>query len=196
MIEKINDPYLIKLLEQTTANKEDKEFKSAIDKFVSKSGPYRGIRHVRIIEPLEVIQIKNKAGEVYKAYKGDSNQRYEVWRLPDKKLTHRVVSTFEAHQMNQEKPHPAAKKIMVLHKGDMVKLDHSKFGPVVATVERFDANGGISLVAHNESNADQRYRKEKDDVYIRMNVASLIKNGGRRIIVDEIGHYRDPGPPT
>jgi CRISPR-associated endonuclease Csn1 len=196
MIEKINDPYLIKLLEQTTANKEDKEFKSAIDKFVSKSGPYRGIRHVRIIEPLDVIQIKNKAGEVYKAYKGDSNQRYEVWRLPDKKLTHRVVSTFEAHQMNQEKPHPAAKKIMVLHKGDMVKLDHSKFGPVVATVERFDANGGISLVAHNESNADQRYRKEKDDVYIRMNVASLIKNGGRRIIVDEIGHYRDPGPPT
>jgi CRISPR-associated endonuclease Csn1 len=108
---------------------------------------------------------------------------------------------------------------MRLHKNDTLKLDDSKFGPIIATVERFDANGGISLVAHIESNADQRYRQmiearrsaashstrspllsstpmvsPGDDVYIRLTAGSLKKNGARRIYIDEIGRIRDAGP--
>ncbi len=49
---------------------------------------------------------------------------------------------------------------------------------------------------HTESNPDQRYRQKIDDVYIRLTASSLMRNGARRIHVDEIGNIRDPGPPA
>lgn len=195
MVEKIRDPLLAKLLAGAIAGKEGGALKSAIDAFRTRPGPYRGIRHVRLMEPVDVIEIKGKDGRPYKGYKGDSNLCYEVWRLPGGQVTPAVVSTFEAHQGGPAaKPHPAAKRLMRLYKGDMVRLSQSKFGPVVAVVTRFDANGGISLVAHNESNADGRYRKDKEDVFLRFTAATLVKSGARRVFVNEMGRIRDPGP--
>ena len=194
MIEKIRDPHLARWLAAVTKGKEGKEFKAALETFRAEVGPYRGIRRVRLIEPVEVIQIKDRRGRPYKGYKGDSNQCYEVWRLPDGMLTHQVVSTFAAHQGQTTRPHPAAKRLLRFHKDDMLRLDSSKFGPVVAVVAKFDTNGGIALVPHNESNADQRYRKDKEDVFIRLNAKTLVNSGCRRVIVDEMGRIRDPGP--
>lgn len=195
MIEKIRDPLLVRHLSLATKGKDGKDFKAAVEAFRSRIGPYRGIRRVRVIEPVDVIKISDRQGRPYKGYKGDSNQCFEVWRLPDGGFVHHVVSTFDAHQGQTAKPHPAAKRLLRLYKDDMVRLDSRKYGPVVAVVTKFDANGSIALVAHNESNADQRYRKEKDDVFIRANASTLVKSGARRIIVDELGRIRDPGPP-
>ena len=89
----------------------------------------------------------------------------------------------------------AAKRLLRLHKNDMVRLEDSKFGPSCVTVEKFNVNGQVSMVVHNQGNADQRYRKDKEDIYIRMQPASLIKSGARRVIVDEMGRIKDPGPP-
>ncbi len=194
MIEKIRDPQLARSLTVVTKGKDGKEFKAAVDAFRAKAGPYRGIRRVRLIEPVEVIRIKDSNGRPYKGYKGDSNQCYEVWRLPDGTLTHHVVSTFAAHQGQVTKPHPAAKRVIRLYKDDMVRLDASKFGSTVAVVAKFDTNGSITLVPHNESNADQRYRKEKEDVFLRFTSKTLTAAGARRVIVDEMGRIRDPGP--
>lgn len=83
---------------------------------------------------------------------------------------------------------------MRFYKGDMVRLDASKFGALVAVGVKFDANGTITLVAHNQSNADQRYRKDKEDVFLRLRPLSLMSSGARRIIVDGNGRIRDPGP--
>lgn len=163
MIEKIRDPILVQMLRLALKDKEGKDLKAAIADFRARPGPYRGIRRVRLIEPVNVIKISDKTGRPYKGYKGDSNQCYEVWRLPDGGVTYHVVSTFEAHQEREIKPHPAAKRLMRLYKGDMVKLDSGKFGPIITRVERFNVNGQITMVAHNESNADQRYRKDKED---------------------------------
>ena len=195
MIAKIRDPQLKRMLEVATKDKEKKDFEAAVKAFANKDGPYHGIRRVRIIEPVEVVTISNNRGKVFKGYKPDSNQYYEIWKLPDGKYTHHVIWTFDAHKTGKtSRPHPAAKRIMRLQKNDMIALETSKFGPVIATVERFDANGGISLVGHNESNADQRYRKKIDDMYIRLGPSTLMKAGGRRIFVDEIGQIRDAGP--
>ena len=84
---------------------------------------------------------------------------------------------------------------MRFFKGDMVKLDASKLGPMIATIVKFDGNGAITLVGHQESNADQRYRKDKEDVFIRLRPSTLISAGARRVIVDEMGRVRDPGKP-
>lgn len=199
MIEKIRDPLLAQQLALATKGKDGKELKAAIEAFRTrpdlpgKPNPYRGIRHVRVIEPIEVIGIRDRAGHIYKGYKGDSNQCYEVWRLPDGSVIHQVVSTYAAHQGDDPRPHPAAKRLMRLYKDDMVRLEESKFGPVIALVAKFDVNGGITLVPHNESNADQRYRKDKEDVFLRLRPSGLVKAGARRVIVDELGRLRDPG---
>lgn len=194
MIEKIRDPLLVRMLALAIKDKEGKDLKAAIEAFRARPGPYYRIRRVRIIEPVEVIAIRDRNGRAYKGYKGDSNQCYEVWRLPGGDLAHHVVSTFDAHQGRELKPHPAAKRLVRFYKDDMVKLDDSKFGPVVAVVVKFDVNGMITLVANNESNADQRYRKDKEDVFLRLRPSSLINSGARRVIVDETGRIRDPGP--
>lgn len=195
MLEKIRDPHLTTLLKLALKDKTEKEFKAAIETFRARPGPYRGIRHVRVIEPVDIIPIRDQSGRIYKGYKGDSNEYFEVWRLPDGKLVHHVISTFGAHQGEDSKPHPAAKRMLRLYKSDMVRLEKSKFGACFAVVAKFDANGTITVVPHNESNADQRYRKDKEDVFIRLRAAGLIEAGARRIIVNAIGHVRDPGPP-
>lgn len=194
LIEKIRDPLLQRQLALATKGKEGKDLKAAIEAFRARIGPYRGIRRVRVIEPVDVIQISDSKGRPYKGYKGDSNQCYEVWRLPDGTVVHQVISTFAAHQGQTAKPHPAAKRLMRLFKDDMVKLDSRKFGVIVAVVAKFDSNGGITLVPHNESNADQRYRKDKEDVFIRLTAKTLLTSSARRVIVDEMGRIRDPGP--
>lgn len=192
MIDKIRDPALAQALRQATAGKEGAEFTAALSAFARRPGPYKGIRHVRIIEPIGVIAIKDRNGAAYKGYKSGSNHCYEVWQLPDGRVTHHVIGTFEAHQGTPSRPHPAARRLLRLFKNDMVRLESSKFGPVIATVEKFDGNGTIEMIAHNEGNANDRYRKHDEDIYIRMRAGPLIKAGARRVFVDELGQVRDP----
>jgi CRISPR-associated endonuclease Csn1 len=118
----------------------------------------------------------------------------ELWRLPNGEVVHNVVTTFEAHS-GATRRHPAAKFVTRLYKGDMVRVENSKFGPVVAIVAKFSGDGKIELVPQNEANASDRYRKTKEDLYIRLSAKSAIKSGLRRVVVDEIGRVRDPGPP-
>jgi CRISPR-associated endonuclease Csn1 len=198
-LDKIRDAYLVRALKRETNGKEGKDFTAALAAFSARSGPYQGIRRVRLIDAVDVIAMAEKpGGRPYKGYKPDSNHCYEVWRLPDGTWVHHVISTFAAHQGHVTRPHPAAKRLLRLHKNDMVRLEDSKFGPVIATVEKFDANGNVTLVADTEANADQRYRKKpdegKEDVFIRLRPASLQKARARRVLVDPIGRVRDPGP--
>lgn len=194
----IRDPQLQKALQVATKGKDGKEFEKALTEFASKGGPYQGIRRVRLMEHLQKsarVEISEaQDGKPLKAYKGDSNQRYEIWRMPCGEILHNVVTTFDAHRGN-EKRHPAAKRIARLHKGDTVRIEQSKFGAITATVAKFNGNGTIELVPHNEANASDRYRKNKEDLYIRFSAKTGVSAGLRRVLVDEIGRVRDPGPP-
>lgn len=195
MVDKLRDRHLAEALALATKGKDGKDYQTALRAFAARPGPYHGIRRVRIIEPVDVIEIKDRKGLAYKGYKGDSNQCYEVWRMPDRSVRHVVISTFDAHRDIDSRPHPAAKRLLRLFKNDMVRLDDSKNGSVTATIERFSSIGTVEMVPHNEGNADQRYRKDRESVYIRKNAASLIRSGARRVLVDELGRVRDPGPP-
>lgn len=199
----IRDVDLQRHLARVTRGLDGKDFEKALLEFAASrklpdqtENPYYGIRRVRVQETLDVIPISDKNGNAYKGYKPDSNSRYEVWQLPDGKLVHHVISTFNAHKAAVSRPHPAAKRILRLFKGDLVRMEDSKFGPTIATVEKFDGNGTIELVPHNEANASDRYRKNKEDLYIRLRPASLQKAKARRVFVDEMGRMRDPGPPS
>lgn len=194
-LHKIRDQDLKHILLERVAGLDQKDLPAEFAKFRAQSGPYQGIRRVRLIQPQKVIEIRDQNGRPYKGYKGDSNHCYEIWRLPDGKWERVVYTTFEAHQRGIEKrPHPAAKRLMRLHKKDMIALDHPKHGPLIAVIAKLSEQR-LDLVPHLEADADSRSRNKNDPFdFIRVSLSTLQKAGARRILVDELGRIRDPGP--
>ena len=125
----IRDPQLQKALSAATEGREGKALEAALRDFAAKPGPYRGIRRVRLIETLqEHVRVEigeGSDGKPLKAYKGDSNHCYELWRLPDGKMKPQVVTTYEAHAGDEKRPHPAAKRVLRVFKRDMVALERN-----------------------------------------------------------------------
>ncbi|CUH53721.1 type II CRISPR RNA-guided endonuclease Cas9 [Shimia marina] len=195
----IRDPQLQNALYVATKGKEGKMFEQALVDFASKEGPYQGIRRVRLVETLQKaarVEIgKTESGQPLKAYKGDSNHCYELWKLPDGKIVPQVVTTYEAHAGSAPRPHPAAKRILRVFKKDMVKL--TKDGEeIVGYVQSMHIKNGLFVAQHLEANADARNRDKTDPFkFLQMGAGTLVKTGLRRVLVDEIGRLRDPGPP-
>lgn len=195
----IRDPQLQKALAVATKGKEKKELEVALRAFAEKPGPYQGIRRVRLIESLQQsarVEVgQDERGAPLKAYKGDSNHCYELWRMPDGKVKPQVVTTFEAHAGIEKRPHPAAKRVLRVFKRDMVALERDG-ETMICYVQSMHIANGLYLAPHREANADARNRDKTDPFrFIQIGVAPLIKAGIRRVLVDEIGRLRDPGPP-
>lgn len=203
----IRDTDLRDQLAKATKGKDGKDFEAVLEAFAMRPGPYQGIRHVRIIEPLSAAPISNGNDNPRKAYVTRGNHRYEIWKMPDGKLKAWIVPTFYAHKCDLpvdarpalpstcQRPHPAARMIMRLQKNDMVRLLDVDGQEVTVTVEKFDGSGKIEMIPHTEADAADRYNKDKsDNVYIRKTAGTLIKGKARRVFVDEMGRLRDPGP--
>jgi len=190
-----------------TRDLEGKEFEAALLAFAASprqpdgtDNPYFGLRRVRLEETLREsarVEVTDQQGRPYKAYKGDSNHCYEIWRLPDGKIKPQVVTTFEAHQTGMEKkPHPAAKRLLRIFKRDMVMLERDG-ETIVGYVQKMKQNGSVFFAPHTEANADARDRDPKDDFkLLQLSAGSLVKSKARRVIVDELGRVRDPRPPA
>lgn len=193
----IRDPQLQHALETATRDKDGKAFEAALRGFAAKPGPYQGLRRVRLIETLqESARVEvgtGPDGSPLKAYKGDSNHCYELWRLPDGKVKPQVVTTYEAHTGVERRPHPAAKRLLRVFKRDMVALEREG-KTVICYVQKLDLANGLFLAPHLESNADARHR-DKTDAFklLQMGASTIIKSNLRRVIVDEIGRLRDAG---
>ena len=203
----IRDVDLQKHLARVTRGLEEKAFEAALIAFAAtpklpdqRDNPYVGLRRVRLEETLQEsarIEVRDQTGKAFKAYKGDSNQYYEIWQLPDGKIKAQVVTTFEAHQRwADKKPHPAAKRLLRVFKRDMVMLE--KDGEtVVGYVQSMHVANGLYIAPHTEANADARNRDKADPFrFIQIGAGPLIKAKARRVHVDEMGRLRDPGPPA
>ena len=203
--ESIADEQLRDALYRATQGLSDKEYKRALVDFAKDEGPYKGIRRVRLREPLNVIRVKNKSGKIYKAFKGDSNARYDIWQMPPDKKGRRkwvakVISTFDIHQPDFDeqarRPHPAAKKIMSLRQDDLIAIERDGGPRQIMRVQKYAQSGPIHIVEHNEAgNLDQR-DKNPDDRFKMFgpSPSRLQKMKARQIRIDELGEIRDPGP--
>ncbi|PIE11156.1 MAG: type II CRISPR RNA-guided endonuclease Cas9 [Rhodobacterales bacterium] len=202
----IRDADLQRHLARVTHGLDGKAFEQALADFANvrtlpdqSLNPYFGLRRVRLEESLQEsarVSIADPTGKVFKAYKGDSNHCYEIWRMPDGKIKPQVITTFEAHQSGPpKKPHPAAKRLLRVFKRDMVAFE--KDGEQhIGYVQKIGSNG-VFFAPHQESNADARNRDASDPFkFTSMGGTSLIKSGFRRIHVDEMGRIRDPGATT
>ncbi len=155
---------------------------------------------MRVREALNVIPIRDRSGRAYKAYKGDANARFDVWRLPNGKWTADIVSMFDAHQRDQRdrRPHPAAKKVLSLRQNDMLAIERDGGPPQIVRVVKFSTNGTIALAPHNEGGALKARDAASNDLdpfkYILSSASGLKKLKARQVRIDPLGRVFDPGP--
>ncbi len=209
--DRIPDPVLRQALDDATAGKSGKDFEVALDRFGKNHSQFAGIRRLRVREPLSVIPIMDQAGRVYKAYKGDSNARFDVWRLPDGKWVSfwkdrdgiarsGIVSMFDAHQPNQtdRRPHPAAKKMLSLRQNDMLAIERDDGPREIVRVVKFSGNGQIALARDNEAGALKARDATPNDLdpfkYVLSSAGGLKKIKARQVRIDPLGRILDPGP--
>lgn len=204
-IEQVRDPVLRAALLDFIGSREGKDFEKRILDF-PKLGPldYRGIRRLRIIEPLKVIPIHDASGRTYKGYKGDSNARYEVWELKDGKWVAEVVSTFDAHQRGWKSvirtENPTARKVLSLRQDDIIAIESDSGERRLMRVVKFRQAGQIALADHNEGGmlkARDALSNDQDPFkYVTAMASSLKKFRARQVRVDILGRVSDPGFPA
>jgi CRISPR-associated endonuclease Csn1 len=164
------------------------------------------VRRVRTTERLDRVQAiaDRRTGAPYKLVKRDGNHRAELWRLPDGAVRMIVVSTFEAAQIAEAarlkrtvgdpRPHPAAKRLMRLHKNDFVALGEGDARRIMRVVKMRD--GELTLAEHNEAGNLKARDADKTDSfkYFSASTRRLISEKARKVQVTPDGGVRDPGP--
>ncbi len=195
----IRDKQLRDELYNALSGLDGKDFKSALGHFANTHPVFKGIRHVRIVENLSLVPIKDCRGRVYKGYKGDSNERFDVWQLPNGKFAADIVSTFDANRPDYTSPiraqNPTAKKVLSLHKDDVVAWQDDDGIVRLYRVVKFSIDSSIHLAPPHEANVDARNRdKNSSFKYIKTSVSGLMKHQARQVRVDELGRVFDPGP--
>lgn len=199
-IASIRDEELRARLSSATSGLSGRGFAAALDYFRKTDPKFRKIRHVRVVEPLAVIPIRDGSGKIFKGYKGDANFRYDVWELIDGKWIPEVVSMFDAHHpewtSTVRSNNPAARKVLSLKQNDMVAYQHPADGPTIGVVVKFSQSGQITLVPHQEGGDLKRRDAAPDDPfkYYSPTAGGLKKIGLRQVRIDEIGNVLDPGP--
>ena len=194
----IRDPNLQAELYSATQGLDKKEYQEALLRFARDHKRYKGIRHVRVLLPRNVIEIKDKNGKAYKGYMGNSNYRYDVWETLDGKWNSEVVSMFDAHQPKWSsqfhKNNPTARKVLSLQQNDMVAYNDPEKGHVIARIVKFGQNGQIFFAPHNEADVSARDSNKNDPFKLTVKTATgLKKMQFRQIRVDEMGRVFDPG---
>ncbi len=194
----IRDPNLQAELYSATQGLDKKEYQEALLRFARNHKLYKGIRHVRVLLPRNVIEIKDKTGKAYKGYMGNSNYRYDVWETLDGKWNSEVVSMFDAHQPKWRsefhKNNPTARKVLSLQQNDMVAYNDPEKGYVIARIVKFGQNGQIFFAPHNEADVSARDSNKNDPFKLTVKTATgLKKMQFRQIRVDEMGRVFDPG---
>ena len=197
--DRIPDATLRDALYKATRDLSGKEFHAALARFSEREGPFKGLRHLRVREPLNVIPIHDASGRAYKAYKGDANARWELWRLPNGDIKTHVVTMFEAHRPDQDpRPHPAAKRFLKLRQNDLIAVERDGGPREILRVVGFNVAGRLTLAAANEAgNLQQRDRSAQDAdpfKYIYLQGRSVVKAKARQIRIDPLGRVFDPGP--
>lgn len=198
--QRIPDPVLRDALYAATRDLMGKPFEQALARFAGNDRLFRGIKRVRVREPLNVIPVRDKTGRAYKAYKGDANARFDVWRLPNGKWIADIVSMFDAHQAGQadRRPHPAAKKVLSLRQNDMIAIERDGAAAQIVRIVKFSTIGTIALAADNEGGALKARDAASPDIdpfkYVLSSAGGLKKLKARQVRVTPLGRIFDPGP--
>jgi CRISPR-associated endonuclease Csn1 len=168
------------------------------------------VRRVLTLKTLRLpIAIQDRrTGKPYKFLDGNSNHRFEVWRLPDGQIHPEpiIISTYEASQEARAqalglpvpdfRPHPAAKLVLRLHGQDVVAFGVGDARRLLRVVKVEKTNRRIILAPPNEAGKlDVRSRRKDDPFnYITGSLSRLREEKARKVFVTPDGHVIDNGP--
>lgn len=198
----VRDRDLKRALHAATDGLEGKDFEAALRRFVDFGPvPFRQIRRVRVTEPLKVIPVRDAQGQPFKAYKGDSNYRYDVWELKDGSWQHEVVSMFDAHQPGWQsdvrRTNPTARKVLSLRQNDVIAIEDNGQRSLKRVI-KFTQAGPVTLIDLVES-GDLRKRNENPADpfrYYSPSASGLQRLKARQVRIDPLGRVSDPGFPA
>ena len=156
-----------------------------------------GIRSLRCVERNRIIPIADKDGNIYKAYRGDSNWGIEIYSFP---LGHPkfgkwegvVISRFDANKPEFQpgctyRPHPAAKLVMRLQINECIEIEMNESKPIMR-LQKMRLDGIMYFANHTEANVDKRDRKRDDDFkYWTKTANSLRQFNARKVHVSSTG---------
>lgn len=184
---------------------------AALAAFAEKDPEFNGIRHVRLLKKEDattLIRLKDRTGTEYKALMPGENFCLDVYEQPEGEWFVVPVTIYEANQpaaiaaaLNRlraaRKLHPTARKVMRIHKGDYLKLEHDGAERMMRVVRLEPSNGRLRAAEHKESGDLQKRHDDEDDSFRWAFIAfsQLKRRKARLVRVDPLGRVRDPGPP-
>ena len=159
----IRDPVIRNRLMEITEGLDGREFKEAVILAGEQMNP--PVRRVRICETLSVIPIQDKrTGRPYKAYKGDNNYCYEVFKKSNGKWTGRVISRFEANQKTYDPNSNVALTgeplIMRLRQDDLLAVEDGSPNNILRVVKF--SSGSIVMAPHFEGGSLKKRDADAD----------------------------------
>jgi len=169
------------------------------------------IRHVRLLkteDPASLVPIRDRqSGEVYKAMSAGENWCIDLYAQPDGKWAGVPITLFQANQpggvaaavetaRRARHLHPAARKVMRIHKGDYLKLEHDGIEKIMRVVRLEAKAERLRLAPHNEAGELDKRHNDPDDpfrwVFVSFNQLRL--RAARKVAADPLGRVHDPGP--
>src|SRR5579884_3355509 len=130
-----------------------------------------GLRHMRLLKsekPEYLVSIRDRRNhEAYKAYSAGENFCIEIYETPDGRWHGEAIRRFDANQKDYQpywrQSRPDAKRIMRVHKGDLIRVENDGKSEIMV-VHRLDAAAKrFKLAPHNETgNLDRRHATSND----------------------------------
>ncbi len=143
----------------------------------------KGIRHVRLIERIELKPIRDKQRAVYKGFKPDGNAYLDVFESatgPQWEGT--LVTIFDANARIIQGEPEKRRRVIRLFNRDMLEMEHQgnrRIFYIQKMSERV-----IALTEHFEANADSRNRSENDPfMFVYKGNAELLRRAKVRFLV-------------
>ncbi len=195
---RIRDGHLRERLAEFTRETTGREFAARLIAFSREDSFFHGVRRIRLMEAADVIAVRDAQGRVCRAYKGNSNFRFDIWQLRCGRWVSEIVTTFDAHQPEWKSAirdqHHNPKKIMSLKQQDMVAISDANGERRILRVVKFSRDGRICLAPHNEAGDLKRRDASRSDPfrYITMVASSMKAACARQIRIDELGTVFDP----
>lgn len=194
-IQVVRDPGLRERLAEETKDLTGNPFKDALNLFSQRTGII-GVRILKKEHPLVEIRHPIKNPRFNKWLVPGKIHHVAVWRMPDGKIIVKGVNVFKANQkdQNQMRPHPAAKRLLKIHKGDLLKLLDRGIEKIARVVSLSPENNNMWLVDHHEAGVLANRYKNKEFKYIFLFFSQIKEKRVRKIFVDCLGNITDPGP--
>lgn len=167
---------------------EEKQVANTLRVLQQSSNSLGGIRRVRVYVAKDTaVEVGPKNGRRYVV--PGKNHRLEIWEPPDGKWQVIFLSRLEAAKGVSLRPHPAAKRVMRLHKDDLIEIQDDDGCRKVMRVVSLEASAKrIKCCEHHEvPNGDKR-EKDPDDPfrYARIAASKFQKIGLRKLRVKPV----------